>query len=63
VVEKRLRTTGIEHGLICEIDTSTIINKCAMEKSRKWDLKQKVCCFWQSTSTFIQYLDYAQGRL
>jgi len=30
----------VEHELLCEIDTTSIINEFAMEKSRKCNLKQ-----------------------
>jgi len=42
------------HERLCEIDITSIINKFAMEKYRKCNLKQWVCCFWQSTSTLIE---------
>jgi len=40
VVEKRLRTTDVEHEPLCDIDTISIVNKFAMAKSIKCNLKQ-----------------------
>jgi len=40
--------SSIEHERLCEIDSINIINKFAMAKSRKCNLKQLVCCFSQA---------------
>jgi len=42
---------SIEHERLYEIDTTGIINKFDMEKSRNHNFKQLVCCLWQTTST------------
>ena len=42
---------SMEHELLCETDTTSIINKFAMAKFWKYNLKQWVCCLWQSNST------------
>jgi len=61
-----LRNTGIEHERLCEIGTASIINKFALAKSRKRNLKHSVCYFWKSTSTLIlklHCLDIADIKL